>query len=395
MSRRFFNLASWLVASILLFFTARRWLFVLFALVPHRPVLLDHGSGPPLVLLLVPVRNEADSLPGLTQALAHLAYPAEKLTVVFVDDGSTDGSGDMLQRVTAGRRRWQVLSLPKNVGKAAALNAALARFPQGDIVAIYDADERPRPETLSRLVAPFANPKVGGVSGRRAVSNALASPAASYTSFEGLVHQQISMRAKDRLALGPALLGSNCAYRRLALAQAGNFRPGALLEDTELTLTLARGGWQLRFTPQAVSFHRAPESVTGYWKQHTRWARGFNEAARRQVNLLWRNQTLSLPVRLELLAFSLGYLDRLALLAGLVLAAAGSRLAGAAVAISLVTPLLQIAAALKIDGQPAAMWRRLGWLPLFFVVDMAMAVAGLWHTMRRSPRIWEERRARQ
>jgi hypothetical protein len=98
---------------------------------------------------------------------------------------------------------------------------------------------------------------------------------------------------------------------------------------------------------------------------------------------------------LELLAFSLGYLDRLALLAGVALALANSRVAFWAAALSLLTPLLQVLAALKLARAPAALWRRVAWLPFFFAVDVAMAVTGFWRALRGGPQIWEERQDRK
>ncbi len=391
---KFTHLFSLLAATILLLFSARRWLFLLAALWPRHRTEDPPAQAAPSVLLLVPVRNEAAALPGLLRQLAQLNYPAGRLVVAFINDGSTDGSETLLQAAAAGQANWHLLSLPENIGKAGALNAALDAFPPGDIVAVYDADERPHPAALHHLVQPFANPAVGGVSGRRAVSNSLASPAASYTTFEGLVHQFITLAAKDRLRLAPALLGANCAYRRAALRGGGGFLPGALLEDTDLTVRLARAGWLTRFAPDAVSLHRAPETVSGYWRQHTRWARGFNDVARSQGLAIVRDDRLPLLLRLELLAFALGYLDRLALLAAGLLALKRRWLVWP-VLISLITPLLQIVAALKLAGPPPALWARLGWVPLFFGLDAAMAVAGAWNALRRAPRRWEERRQRQ
>lgn len=397
MIKRILSLFSWLVATILLLFTIRRWLFTLVAFLSGREPFgpTDLGSKLPSVLLLVPVRNEASALPELLPALEGLLYPQQKLTLVFIDDKSTDDSVALLKPWTNRKDNWHLLLLPENLGKANALNTALTEFPSGDIIAIYDADERPQPDTLHQLVLPFADDRVGAVSGRRAVSNGLNSPAASYTTFEGLVHQLITMRAKDRLKLAPAILGANCAYRRTALAEVGYFKPRALLEDSDLTLKLTRAGWHIRFEPAAVSYHRVPETVLGYWKQHTRWARGFNEVAKEQAGLLILDRRLSLPLRLELLLFSLGYLDRLALLAGVGLALAKNRWMAWMVALSLLTPFLQILVALKIGKEPIALWWRVLWLPLFFGLDLAMAVTGFWKTLRRAPQIWEERQVRE
>lgn len=388
------------VLAVLLLFTLRRWVFTLAALWPGPSNTADAPGPPPRpfqppVLLLVPVRNEAEALPALLSALDQLIYPAQKLTLVFINDGSTDNSEILLRDWITARPNRHLLSFAQNAGKANALNAALAHFSTGDFVVIYDADERPEPVALQRLMASFVNEQVGGVSGRRAVSNALAGPAAGYTTFEGLVHQLVTMRAKDRLNLAPALLGANCAYRRTALMEVGGFKGDALLEDSDLTLKLARAGWRTRFQPDAVSYHHVPQTVAGYWKQHTRWARGFNEVAKEQAVGVLSDARLPLRLRLELLIFSVGYLDRLALLAALGLAIAKSKSAALVVTVSLLTPMLQVATALKIAQAPAALWRQIIWLPLFFVIDAAMAVTGFINTVRQTPKIWEERRARK
>jgi cellulose synthase/poly-beta-1,6-N-acetylglucosamine synthase-like glycosyltransferase len=301
----------------------------------------------------------------------------------------------VLDSAVAERDNWYVLSLPENLGKAEALNQALKRFSKGEIIVIYDADERPEPESLARLVQPFVDQRVGGVSGRRAASNSLASPAASYTAFEGLVHQCITMRAKNHLGLAPALLGANCAYRRQALDTVGNFKAGALLEDTDLTVKLARAGWLLKYVPEAVSYHRVPETVVGYWRQHTRWSRGFADTAREQSLATLIMSGVPLFMRLELLFFTAGYLDRIALLSAGVLLLWRRGLLAVLLGFSVLTPLLQVMVALRISDQPAILWRRMVWTPFFFGLDIAMAVASFSDALRHTKQYWEERDDRQ
>ncbi len=395
------KIAIALTCGTLLLFTLRRWLFILFALrsQPQNTQPADTPQPIPTVLLLVPVRNEADALPDLLAALQSLIYPPDKLTIVFVDDGSTDNSSTVLQPWLAKHTHWHLLSLVQNVGKAEALNMALRNFSQGQLIAIYDADERPHPKALQYLVEPFMNPTVGGVSGRRAVLNDLASIPASYTAFEGLVHQLITMRAKDRLNLAPAILGANCIYRRAALDQAGQFRPNTLLEDSDLTVTLTRAGWQTCFVSNAISYHQVPETLSGYWKQHTRWARGFNEVAKEQTQSLLFNPQLSPFLRLELLLFSVGYVDRVALLATVFFAFVTKHRTRQAIIwtiiLNLLTPFIQILVALTIIKAPRVLWSRIIWVPLFFGVDIAMAVSSLFNTLRQTPQLWEERKSRK
>ena len=408
---RIVSVLSGVTAVALLIFTLRRWLFLLaaaFSTAEGAESAEGERAGWPEIVLLVPFYNEESNLPGLLACLDGLDYPPERLTVVLVDDGSTDG-GAAIARCWAAQRPYRhLLTLPQNMGKAAALNAALTRFFQGDLAAVYDADERPSPDCLRLLAACFADERVGAVNGRRAVSNPLDSPIATYAAFENLVHEQITMRGKDRLRLAPALLGSNCVYRRAALEDAGDFRPGALLEDTEITLKLAQAGWETRYVATAVSHHAVPRTLAAYWRQRLRWSRGFQDAARlHAMDILWDGR-FPLPLRLELALFSLGYLDRVFLLLGLLLLfvmrdACGVKrvayflrpssphsspphpvtlspchLVTLSLAASLLTPLFQVIVALRLTRAPLAMWRRVILLPAFFVIDILATLVSLW-----------------
>lgn len=379
---------------ILLLFAVRRSVFLLTLWRPQRPS--PELTGWPDVLLLVPARDELASLPGLVAALAQLDYPPEHLAVALIDDGSTDGTGRAMAEVCAGRPRWHTLSLPHNVGKPAALNHALAAHTFGEIVYIFDVDHRPRPDCLRAAVRAFADPQVAGVSGRTVPANSLASPVAFYATLEALVHQLITVRGKDVLRLGPPLLGSNNAYRRSALAAVGGFRPGAFLEDSDLTLALHLAGFSTRYVPNAQAALTVPFTVPGFVRQHVRWGRGFNDVARAHLPSLLRDQRLAPGMRLELALFALGYLDRLALLGSLGLLLLSSvfgieparTLALAGIALNVGLPFAQIVAVLARERAPAAWWRRLAWVPVFFGLDAAVAVWSLALTVLDRPRLW-------
>ncbi|MGH7463211.1 MAG: glycosyltransferase, partial [Longimicrobiales bacterium] len=224
------------------------------------------------MLILVPCRNEAATLPGLIDSLARLNYPANRLRVALIDDGSRDTTRVLIELAAEKSPGWWAIAYESNRGKPQALNDALAQIGFGDVIVIYDADHRPESDSLKRLVAAFDDPVVAGASGRTLPINPTASLPAYYATVESLVHQMITMQAKDRLDLAPALLGSNCAYRRSMLEQAGGFRRGSLIEDGDLTLAFARLGYRLRFVPESIAWHQVPETVDGYLQQHLRWA---------------------------------------------------------------------------------------------------------------------------
>ncbi len=388
------------ITAILLVFTFRRILFTLAILPASDPASEhpkpDHGCLPE-VLILVPCRDEQSVIPGLCQALAQLDYPRERFQVVLIDDASTDGTGLVMEQQAAERPGWHVLPFSSNVGKARALNIALDRFPSGEVVYIFDADHRPDPQALRRGVQYFFAPGVAAVTGFTQIINPLVSPSAFYSTVESYTNQLVTMRAKDRLGLAPALLGSNCAYRRELLVALGGFRNGAFSEDSDLTITFYRAGYRIRFAHDAISSQQVPQSMDGYLKQHIRWGRGLNDVAKVHAWKILTDRELPLPLRVELLLFAAGYLDRLALLSALLITTLSYFLGSALVLpllavilLSLVTPLGQIVALFLKERMDRAMWVRLPLIPVFFALDIFAAIRSMLETLSNQPRLWSK-----
>lgn len=383
------------ILVILFVFNLRRFVLTLsIFFVPRRRVANYTNRELPTVLVLVPCRNEDKVLGGMTHALEQLEYPPEKMQVVLVDDGSDDATLPIAVRIAEHYSNLHVISMPESVGKARALNAALEQFSFGEMIYIFDADHRPRPDAVRIAMGYFNDPMVAGVSGRTIPSNALASPSAYYTTVESFVNQMITMRAKDRLNLAPAMLGSNCAYRRSVLEENGSFPPGALLEDSELTMRLCRAGYRLRFAEDSIAYQQVPQTMSGYLLQHARWGRGFNDIARNHALELVRQKNVNPLLRGELLLFALGYLDRLALLgAGLfsvlsLLFPRVVRFPRPVLYIALVTPFAQILALFAEQRVAAPVWLRLPFVPLFFALDILAALRAMIDSVLNRARVW-------
>lgn len=122
---------------------------------PHRSAAVT-----PTISVVVAARDEEAGLGDKLASVLAAAYPADRLQVVVVSDGSTDGTAAVARSLGP---PVEVLDLPA-VGKAAALNAALRRA-TGEVVVFTDANSRFTPTTLAELVRPFADPEVGGVAG--------------------------------------------------------------------------------------------------------------------------------------------------------------------------------------------------------------------------------------
>jgi cellulose synthase/poly-beta-1,6-N-acetylglucosamine synthase-like glycosyltransferase len=295
----------WTVALLLIVLFARRVLVLVASMLPRRATTPDDRQS---LVLLVPARNEAQHLPRLLEAIDALEYPAERVEVVLVSDGSTDAT-DELMRAWKSRFATSVCVLPTSAGKGGALAAALAVARPSELVVVLDADCVPEPDVLRVLAGAFADPSVGAAAGYPEPTNGDASVVARYAALERWVHHLVWLAGKDALRLNPSVIGVAFALRRVALEQAGGFPVGRMAEDIDLSASLIAAGWRLRWIGEAVVREDVVETRAGFSAQRTRWTRGLLQGARGAGSL-------------EELFVSLGYLDRVVLVAALALAAA-------------------------------------------------------------------------
>jgi len=120
--------------------------------IASRPLKETLSSGQLSMSVVIPLLNEVDSLDDLYSRLkAALDQYAPNHEIIFVDDGSRDGSFDKLRGFWNEDPCVSVISFRRNFGKAAALNAGFQRV-RGDIVMIMDADLQDQPEEMPRLI---------------------------------------------------------------------------------------------------------------------------------------------------------------------------------------------------------------------------------------------------
>jgi cellulose synthase/poly-beta-1,6-N-acetylglucosamine synthase-like glycosyltransferase len=364
-------------------FAVRRIVLVTAASSRSRP---EQASAEelPSVTLLVPARDEAETIGGTLAALEKLAYPPEQLFIVLIDDGSMDDTSAHLERWVKDRPRTALITSPERRGKSAALKVGMTAAPPAHLIGICDADLRPRPQSLRILANAFRDDSAGAAVPFLSPANALQSGVASYAATESWLHQLVTSAGKDRLGLNPATNGATL-YRRRALEEIGGFPQVTSGEDIWIATAMTRAGWKIRFHPEAVIDNTVVQSWNDYWKQHVRWSRNLfsSSAARSGAS----ERAISIPQRIELLMQSAGYADRLAMLGAVVFAAIGRipfwipLLYGLVIAAQLVTALTKA-------GEGSRTLRFLAWSGVFYAVDVAATIASVFLHILRRPRRW-------
>src|SRR5690606_25622849 len=130
-----------------------------------------------------------------------------------------------------------------NGGKANALNVGLAHASH-DLVVMIDGDTVVEPDTLRRLVQPFADPRVGGGAGNVKVSNRRGL-IGKWQHIEYVVGFNLDRRLFEIMQCMPTLPGACGAFRRQALRDVDGVSDRTLAEDTDLTMALVRAGWRV------------------------------------------------------------------------------------------------------------------------------------------------------
>jgi cellulose synthase/poly-beta-1,6-N-acetylglucosamine synthase-like glycosyltransferase/peptidoglycan/xylan/chitin deacetylase (PgdA/CDA1 family) len=237
----------------------------------------------PPVSILVPAFNETEVIAKALKSLSGGNYPAHE--VIVVDDGSTDGTGELVEGLgLPGVRLLRQL----NSGKAAALNTGLA-VATGGVIVTVDADTVFEEDTLRRLVEPFADPDVGAVAGNTKVGNRKGL-LGTWQHIDYVTGFNLDRRLYDTLRSMPTVPGAVGAFRREAIEVAGGFSSATLAEDTDLTITIGRSGRRVAYVEDARGWTETPATLAGLWRQRYRWSYGTMQAAWKHRSALWRRE---------------------------------------------------------------------------------------------------------
>jgi cellulose synthase/poly-beta-1,6-N-acetylglucosamine synthase-like glycosyltransferase len=232
------------------------------------------GRSPPVlapVSVIVPAYNEAANIAATVNSLVGSDYP--QLEVIVVDDGSTDGTADIVERL--GHPCVRVIR-QRNAGKPTALNTGIRRA-RADLLVLVDGDTVFQPDTVYRLVQGFADPSVGAIAGNTKVANRRGLWG-RWQHIEYVVGLNLDRRMLDLASCMPTIPGAVGAFRRQVLVDVGGLSTDTLAEDTDLTMAVLRAGWRVTYEERAIAWTEAPASLRQLWRQRYRWCYGTLQA---------------------------------------------------------------------------------------------------------------------
>ena len=249
-----------------------------------EPVLSEY----PMVSVLIPGRNEEESIRETVEGVLAQTYP--QLEVIVINDASTDRTLEIIQDLAERHERVRYLSLRENMGKAYALNYAFF-MSRGEILVCIDADCILDPKAITWMVSHFIqNPRVGAVTGNPRVKNRTSLLAkvqtAEYASVIGLIK-----RTQRLLGKVMTISGVIAAFRKRALLESGLWDTDMVTEDINVSWKIERKFWAIHYELNAVGWILVPETLRGFWRQRVRWAQGGVEVLKRHTAVLSDSRT--------------------------------------------------------------------------------------------------------
>lgn len=284
----------------------------------------------PSMTVIIPAHNEAAVIDRCLISVKCQDYPHDKLEVIVIDDGSTDGTAEMAEthannthpdthtvirgqniRVGPFKGRFVVMR-NSHGGKSNALNTGIAES-NGDILVNVDSDVVLEPLCLREIAQAFIrNPEMGAATGNIEVEWDLVEardkngelildhaglPTSKRLSFmerflaksqflEYLASFRLGRAAQGEINTMYTLAGACSAFRREDFLKAAYYSSRTVSEDTDMTWSLHRAGVKIGFISKARVFLEPVTNWDELYGQRVRWARGQLEVTAMHEDLL-------------------------------------------------------------------------------------------------------------
>lgn len=223
----------------------------------------------PSVSIILPMFNEEDCIEKTLESVYALDYPKDKLKIICVNDGSTDGTLKLLHKLN---KKYDFLLIDqKNGGKHTALNNALKHV-ESEFFACFDADSFTEKQSLKVMIEEFNTPDVAAVMPIMKVDspeNIL--QRVQWLEYTMNIFYKSIMGKLDCIHVTP---GPFSVYRTKIVKDLGCFRKGHMTEDLEMALRLQDNHYKLKQSLEAVVYTKSPKTTKAFINQRTRWYQG-------------------------------------------------------------------------------------------------------------------------
>ncbi len=233
----------------------------------------------PFISILIPAHNEEFTIDRCVRSLAELDYYHEKernYEIIVINDGSEDNTGQVLNGL---KKEFNFLRIvtrkPPRAGrgKGYVLNDGL-RICNGEVIAVFDADARIKPDFLSKIVPYLDDEDVAGVQARVRMYNADRNLLTKMQEVEFSIFGNVVLKARDIMGKSGFLGGNGQLTRTKFVANIEGWDGFAVTEDLNMSIKLMLDGSKIRYCPDAVVWQEAVPYWKPFFRQRVRWATG-------------------------------------------------------------------------------------------------------------------------
>lgn len=268
--------------------------------VRYQPFAAATMEDAPSLTVIIPAYNEGAMVEQAIASVAAALYPAERLEIIAVDDGSTDDTWTYMRR--AARRfpgRVSTVKLEANRGKRGALAEAFRRA-RGEIVVTIDSDSLIEPGTLLAVAGPFRDARIGAVAGKVAVYNRRASVIPRMLHVRFVLSFDFLRSAQSIFRTVYCCPGALAAYRMPVVREVlerwerQTFLgvPCTYGEDRALTNLILGAGYDSVYQRTAIVHTVVPETYRKLCKMYLRWDRSYIREEFRFARIVWTRPPL-------------------------------------------------------------------------------------------------------
>ena len=263
----------------------------------HKPIRYDPRYEPS-VAFVVPAKNEEGNIRETLRRFAEVEYPREKIEVIAINDGSTDGTLKEMQRahgeVAPHVRRFEIINWTENRGKRAGMATGAFRATH-DIVIFIDSDSFIEKDAVRHLVKYFADTAVGAVSGHTDVWNRDTNLLTQMQAIRYYIAFKVYKAAESVFGSVTCCPGCCSAYRRAYIIPLlsswlhqkflGTERPFG--DDRSLTNFVIRK-YRAVYSAEARAHTVVPDSFGVYVRQQQRWKKSWVRETFIASTFMWR-----------------------------------------------------------------------------------------------------------
>ena len=233
-------------------------------------------AGLPAYTILVPAYEEQDVIGGMVRCLENLDYPKDRLEALILVE-RRDAATKQAIAAADPAPFIRIVEIPPGAPqtKPRSCNAGLL-LAKGDLIVIYDAEDRPDPGQLRVVAAQFAaaDDTLACVQAKLMVANAARSFITRQFALEYCLRYELTLPGLARLGLPIPLGGTSNHFRTQVLRELGGWDAWNVTEDADLGMRCTALGYRVEVA-NSVTYGEMPHQVKAWTKQRTRWLKGF------------------------------------------------------------------------------------------------------------------------